>query len=164
MSRVQFCSGQAHWRRDPPLTDVRNCVLSISIVGLSSSVNSLPCLMRRLSLPAPFNKRSSFWCYEIDHRAPGYSQVFSTPSLRPLLSLKKKKRQPFFRTLVCKSFIFSGITLILCAELLHLMITLVVHSGEFIFLQILFPHTLFLWNHWFPHPPWQKHKYKKDAK
>lgn len=53
-------------------------------------VNSLPCLMRRASLPAPFNKSSSFWWYQIDHRAPGYSRVFSTPSLCPFLKKQNK--------------------------------------------------------------------------
>lgn len=106
----------------PPSFDMRNCGLSISIVKLSSSVNSLLCLMWRVSLPALFNKRRSFWCYQVDHRAPGYSRALSTLSLRPLITslLKKTPKKP------------------------------ALHSGEFIFLQIHFLQPLFLSNHWFP--------------
>lgn len=74
LSPILQCIGSLD--RYPHLTDLGDCDLSVSIVEPCSRVNSLLCLMWRVSSPALFNKRRSIWCYRVDHRAPEYSWVF----------------------------------------------------------------------------------------
>lgn len=115
LSWTQFDRGQAQWAMIL-VPQIWRIVICQSVLWSLATGWTLPCSMRRESFPALFNKRRSLWCYQVDHRASGYSWAFSTLRLLPLIT-GVKTGSLFISIWVCESHFSGDVTSPLCAKL-----------------------------------------------